>query len=169
MSRAFVKEDSEAAPLVPRRAPLPDGTRNYVTPRGLGLLRIELEALVAELGAQDRDGGVSPGDVMALRTRIAELEQRLGSAVPVDPTQGARDIVRFGARVSLRASDASERNFRIVGVDEANVAEGRVAFTSPLARALLGKRVGDFATWKTPRGEEEVEILAIAFEADDDR
>lgn len=167
MSRAFVKEDSEAAPLVPRRAPLPEGTRNYVTPRGLGLLRTELEGLVAELGALDRNGVASPGDVMSLRTRIAELEERLASAVPVDPTQGAPDIVRFGARVSLRMSDASERNFRIVGVDEANAEEGRVAFISPLARALLGKRIGDFATWKTPRGEEEIEVVAIDFEADE--
>lgn len=163
MSRAFVKEDSEAAPLVPRRVPLPEGTRNYVTPRGLGLLRTELEALIAELAAQDRDEKGSPGHVMALRTRIAELEERLASAVPVDPTQGALDIVRFGARVSLRASDASERSFRIVGVDEANADEGRIAFISPLARALLGKRVGDFATLKTPRGEEEVAVLAIDY------
>ncbi|HEX6764263.1 MAG TPA: GreA/GreB family elongation factor, partial [Polyangiaceae bacterium] len=163
MSRAFVKEDSEVAPLVPRRAPLPSGTRNYVTPRGLRLLRTELDGLVVELGARDRDGNASPGELAALRARIAELETRVASAVPVDPTQGAPDIVRFGARVSIRASDGSVRSFRIVGVDEANVEEGSVAFVSPLARALLGKRVGDMAIWKTPRDEAEVEIMAIDF------
>ena len=166
MSRAFVKEDSEAAPLVPRRAPLPEGTRNYVTLRGLGMLRAELDALVAELGRRERAGGASPVEMVALRTRIVELEARVVSAEPIDPTRGARDIVRFGAHVSIRAADGTEKSYRIVGVDEANAAEGRVAFVSPLARALLGKRVGDAAVWKTPRGDEEIEVTAIDFDAD---
>jgi transcription elongation factor GreB len=53
----------------------------------------------------------------------------------------------------------------IVGVDEANAAEGRVAFTAPVARAVLGKRVGETATLRTARGEEELEVTAIAYEA----
>ena len=165
MSRAFVKEDSEAAPLVPRRAPLPEGTRNYVTPRGLSMLRAELDVLLADLGARERAGQTSHGEITALRGRIAELEARLASAELVDPTHGARDIVRFGAHVSIRAADGTERSYRIVGVDEANAAEGRVAFVSPLARALLGKRVGDVAIWKAPRGDEEIELTAIDFGA----
>jgi transcription elongation factor GreB len=132
------------------------------------MLRAELDALVVELGTRARDRGATLGEIVALRTRIAELEGRLASAEPVDPAQGSTDVVRFGAHVSIRTSDGSERSFRIVGVDEANAAEGRVAFVSPLARAVLGKQVGDVAVWKTPRGDEEVEVTAIDFETDDE-
>ena len=161
-----MKEDTEPAPLVPRRAPLPEGARNYVTPRGLALLRTELERLRAELAGSERTADVSPGEAVALRVRIAELESRLSSAELVDPTEGAPDVVRFGARVRVRVADGSERSYRIVGVDEANVGEGRIAFVAPLARALLGRRIGDVVPWKTPRGEDEVEVVAIDFEPD---
>ena len=164
VSRAFVKEDTETAPLVPRRAPLPEGTRNYVTPRGLRLLHAELDGLLADLSSRERSGSSSQADGVALRARIAELEARIASAEPVDPSQGAPDIVRFGARVTIRTGDGTERSYRIVGVDEANAAEGRVAFVAPVARAILGKRSGDTATWRTPRGEDEVEIVSIDFE-----
>jgi transcription elongation factor GreB len=166
VSRAFVKEDTEAAPLVPHRAPLPEGTRNYVTRRGLSLLRAELEGLLAEVLAREGATGASPGALLLERARIAELQARLASAELVDPSQGALDIVRFGARVTIRASDGAERTYRIVGVDEANAAEGRLAFVAPLARALIGKRAGDVIRWRTPRGEDEVEILSLDFEAD---
>jgi transcription elongation factor GreB len=163
-----VKEDAETAPLVPHRAPLPEGARNYVTPRGLRLLKAELEGLFAELGALERGADASRSQALSLRARIAELEARLSSAVPVEPSQGAPDIVRFGARVTIRAADGTERSYRIVGVDEANAAEGRVAFVGPLARALIGKRVGESASWKTPRGEDEVEVVALDFEDEGD-
>jgi transcription elongation factor GreB len=63
----------------------------------------------------------------------------------------------------VRTESGDERRYRIVGVDEADVAHGRVAFVAPLARALLGKKVGDGATVRTPGGEEELEVLAIAY------
>ena len=132
---------------------MPEGARNYVTFRGLALLRSELDALHAELKAE--------AESVVLRARIAELEARIASAEPVDPTQGSADVVRFGTRVTIRAADETERTYRIVGVDEANVDEGSVAFVAPLARALLGKHVGDAATLRTPRGEEELEVIAI--------
>ena len=161
-----MKEDAEPAPLVPRRAPLPEGARNYVTPRGLALLRSELERLRAELAGSERSADVASAESVALRARIAELESRLASAELVDPTEGASGVVRFGARVRVRSADGSERSYRIVGVDEANVAQGRIAFVAPLARALLGRRIGDVVPWKTPRGEDEVEVAAIDFEPD---
>jgi transcription elongation factor GreB len=166
VSRAFVKDDAERAPLVPRRAPLPAGTRNYVTPRGLRLLHAELDALVHELSARERSDGAGHAESVALRARIAELEARLSSAEKVDPESGAPDVVRFGALVTIRGSRDGERTIRIVGVDEANAAEGRIAFVAPVARALLGKRLGDDALLKTPRGDEEVEVVAIAFVAE---
>jgi transcription elongation factor GreB len=161
VSRAFVKEDAETAPLVPRRVPLPEGTRNYVTRRGLELLRAELDALLGQLSAEERAGAGGPAASAALRSRISELEGRLSSAEPVDLPPGALDLVRFGVSVTVRVADGGERTYRIVGVDEANAAEGRIAFVAPLARALLGKRAGDAALVRTPRGEDELEVLRI--------
>jgi transcription elongation factor GreB len=162
VSRAFVKEDAEAAPLVPRRAPLPEGARNYVTRRGLALLRSERDDLLAQLSAEEHGNTASPATSAALRARILELEGRLASAEPVEPPPGELELVRFGLSVSVRSADGAVRTVRIVGVDEANAAEGRIAFVAPVARALLGKRVGETTVVKTPRGEEELEIVAIA-------
>jgi len=100
----------------------------------------------------------------ALRARIAELEGRISSAEPIDATAGLPGVVRFGARVTVRGEDGVERSYRLVGVDEAKAAEGRVAFLSPLARAVLGKRVGDVVVWRAPRGDEELELVAVEFE-----
>jgi transcription elongation factor GreB len=162
MSRAFVKDDAEAPPLHRPRAPLPDGVRNYVTRRGLALLGRELDELLTELARRER-ASAAASELVALRGRIAELESRLASAEPVDSADGPPDIVRFGARVTIRNADGTERAYRIVGVDEANARDGRIAFVAPLARALLGKRLGESVTWKAPRGEEELEVLAIEF------
>lgn len=165
MSRAFVKDDVEAPPLHRPRAPLPDGVRNYVTWRGLALLRTELEELLAELAARER-AAAATSELASLRGRIAELESRLASAEPVTPADGPPDVVRFGALVTIRNADGAERAYRIVGVDEANARQGLIAFVAPLARALLGKRRGESFTWKAPRGEEELEVVAIDFSDD---
>ncbi|HEY3499552.1 MAG TPA: GreA/GreB family elongation factor [Polyangiaceae bacterium] len=167
MSRAFTKEDeSGGPPLVPPRAPLPPDTPNYVTPRGLAALRHELAALLEERGALEIDEPAGERTRLAagLTQRIAELEARLASAVLVEPSTEQRDEVRFGAEVSLRSSSGKQRTIRIVGVDEADAAAGRIAFIAPLARALLGKRAGDAALVRTPQGEDEVEILAIGYD-----
>ena len=66
----------------------------------------------------------------------------------------------------MRALDGAERTIRIVGVDEADAGEGRVAFVAPVARALLGKHVREIAVIKTPRGDEEVEVVAMDFDTE---
>ena len=71
--------------------------------------------------------------------------------------------MRFGAHVRVE-SEEGERRYQIVGVDEADAARGRIAFVSPLARALLGRRVGDVVRVRLPRGEQELEVVAIAWE-----
>jgi transcription elongation factor GreB len=168
MSKAFAGEDASEAPLVvPPRAPLPAGATNYVTPRGLALLRDELSRLASERARLDASTSGDPDRPRAmniLAARIAELDDRLGSATLVDAATQPRDEVRFGARVTVRAESGSERSFQIVGVDEADVANHRVAFVAPLARALLGKRVGDVATLRTPRGDEELEVVTIHYD-----
>lgn len=167
VSKAFTKDDASDAPLVvPARRPLPEGVTNYVTPRGLALLREELARLRSERGSlesrsADPDG---PRELAAAVARMEELEDRLASAQLVEAGEPStpRDQVRFGATVTVRSESGSDRTYQIVGVDEADIASGRVAFVAPLASALLGKGVGDVVTLRTPRGEEELEVISIA-------
>jgi transcription elongation factor GreB len=84
--------------------------------------------------------------------------------VLVDPAGQPPDEVRFAARVTVRSERGEERQYRIVGVDEADAQRGAIAFVAPLARALLGKRVGDAALVRTPQREEELEVVSIAYE-----
>ena len=169
MSKGFTKDDATDEPLVvPPRAPLPQGTTNYVTPRGLGLLRSELDELTA---ARARAQAAAAGgdtdaarEATVLATRIGELEIRIASAVLVDAPAEPRDKARFGATVRVVGEDGAERRYRIVGVDEANVQEGLVAFVSPLAKALLGKAAGDVAVVRSPKGEEELEVVSVEYD-----
>ena len=163
MSKAFTKDDAaEPPPLVPARAPLPPGIHNYVTPRGLTLLRTELQRLQAERAriAASQDAERSR-QLATCEARLAALEARLGTVELILPDAQPRDEVRFGANVTVRNAAGETRTYQLVGVDEADVAHGRVAFIAPLSRALLGRRVGDVALLRTPRGSEELEIMAI--------
>lgn len=164
MSRAFTKEDGWEEPVVAPRAPLPDGTPNYVTPRGLALLQAEMAALDAERAAIE-SAEVSDDERRRRRAvhahRAGELAGRLAMAQLVEPPAGGHDAVRFGARVLVRDARGEESRYTIVGVDEADPEEGRVAFTSPIARALLGGRVGQVVALKTGRGEEKLTIVTI--------
>lgn len=166
MSKAFKGEDASEAPIVvPPRAPLPPGATNYVTPRGLAALRQEIEELLAERARiESGDDADRPRLLAALGMRIAALEERLSTAEVVDPAGQHHDEVRFGATVTVRGGAGPARRYRIVGVDEADAAHGRIAFVAPLARALLGKRVGEAAVVRTPRGDEELEVVEIAYE-----
>lgn len=140
-----MKEDGPDEPvLIRHRQPLPEGTKNYVTPRGLQTLRAELKS-------------AKPG------SRRSELERRIGTAVIAAPP-GDREEVRFGARVTMRDRNDQLRQVQIVGVDEADPAARLIAFVAPLARALLGRRVGDSVTVRTPGRHEELEIVAIEYD-----
>ena len=146
MSKAFTKDDRPDEPVVVRHRPtLPEGVPNYVTQSWLRVLRAELAA--AQPGAR-RD----------------ELERRIAAAV-LAPPPGDREEIRFGARVTLRGEDGEIRRVQIVGVDEANPVTGLVAFVAPLARALLGRRVGDRAMVRAPGGAEELEVIAVDYDA----
>ena len=170
MSRAFVRDDAPEAPLfIPPRAPLPPGATNVVTPRGLALLRAEKAALEAErarLDGDERDDAKRERAVLV--GRLGELSVRLASARVVDPQRQPHDEVRFGATVTLRtrtgAQPGEERRITVVGVDEADAASGRVAFTAPIARAITGKRVGETGALRTARGEEVLEVVSITYE-----
>ncbi len=133
--------------MVRHRARLPDGVANYVSPRGMRLLR---EQVAAAEGAHR-----------------ADLERGLARAV-LAPPPSDRGEIRFGARVTLRSAGghgaAIVRAIQIVGVDEADPAVGLIAFVAPLARALLGHRAGDTVTVRSPGGVEELTVTAVAYD-----
>lgn len=160
MSRAFVKEDG------PERADLPDlpisPYPNHVTPRGLAALRARLAARQADLAAaKARADRTDRGPEAAAQRDIRYLEARLASAIPVEPPLAPAEVA-FATRVRVAEPDGTERTFAIVGEDEADAAAGRIAPQAPLARALIGARVGDVLCWSRPGGALDLEVLEIA-------
>ena len=167
MSKAFTKEDVGPAEgiVVRPRAPLPTEEPNYVTARGLSLLQEELRALEAERVTLDASTDEDQrARLPALQSRIDDVAARIHGLVLVDSSSHPADEVRFGAHVTVKDQTGRERRYQIVGVDEANGAEGRLAFVAPVARALLGRKVGDVTQVQTPRGEEELEVMAVSYD-----
>ncbi|GAA4465591.1 transcription elongation factor GreB [Nibrella saemangeumensis] len=173
-----MKNESADDPVfIPARAPLPPGTPNYVTPRGLSLLRAELTELESErsrVQADENDETERSRQISLLNGRIAKLNERIASARVVEPHSQPHDEVRFGATVTLRprsgkysgrAGTQAERQLTIVGVDEADLAQGLIAFTAPVARAMQGKKVGDLITLPSVQGEGVLEIVGIAYDS----
>ena len=145
------------------------------TDRNARSVASEVANLRNDLGRlAERSRAASPGTEDAERTRtlsilqarIAELETRLSTAQLVPPSEARGHEVRFGARVRVRNEAGDERSYQIVGVDEADIAHGLISFIAPIARALIGRRIGELAVVKTPRTqnqEEELEVLAIDY------
>lgn len=153
MSRGFIKEgDQEEIPMVPPRAYLPEGTPNYVTKEGLEALNDELKSLEAE-HAKAGDNYIMSNFIEA---KMKLLINRINSAVEIDPSKVSKDTVGFGAWVRYNGHVV-----RIVGVDEAEVKKGLVAFTSPIAKALMGKKKGDVIALK---GAERIIVEEVSYE-----
>ena len=171
MSRGFTKEDdAQTPPIIPPRAALPAGQPNYVTPAGLELLRAELATLEAERARAEanHDNDTDRTHRLSLcNGRLALLLERLGSAKVVDPAGQPAKEVRFGATVTLRTIGGGrvgfERKFTIVGVDEADVALGKVAFVAPIARAVQGAKLKQRVPLKLGTQAEVVEVVAIGY------
>lgn len=165
MSRAFVRQpdDDQVADDLPD---LPQSTHpNYVTPEGLAHLKDRLAHLVDErdrLLGDDHDLG-NKLHLSQVEREIRYLEARVERAVVINPADQPADEIAFGAIVEVEDEDGQVREFAIVGEDEANAEHGRVSWVSPLARALIGARVGDPVTWKRPVGDIELEIRAFRY------
>ncbi|MEZ5829801.1 MAG: transcription elongation factor GreA [Dongiaceae bacterium] len=96
--------------------------------------------------------------------RLAELEDKISRAEVIDPATLSGKQVKFGAHVTLIDEDTEEKSvYQIVGEDEADIKAKRLAITSPLARALVGKSVGDSVEVTTPGGSRSYEISKVAF------
>ena len=96
--------------------------------------------------------------------RLAELEDKIARAEVIDVSKLSGSVVKFGATVTLADEETDEeQTFRIVGEDEADIKDGRLSVTSPLARALIGKGEGDSVEVSTPRGNKSYELVTVAF------
>ena len=96
--------------------------------------------------------------------RLMELEDKISRAEVIDPAKLSGKTVKFGATVTLVDEDTDESStYQIVGEDEADIKQGKVSVTSPVARALIGRAEGDVADVKAPGGSRSYEILAVRY------
>jgi transcription elongation factor GreB len=185
MNKAFVKDDDQqsddAAAAEVQTSALPAGSRNYMTPAGADRLRRELIKLArqerpqlvetiswaASNGDRSENGDYIYGKkrLREIDRRIRFLNKRLENAEIVDPARPRGDRVFFGATVTVLHENREEKIYSIVGVDETDPAHGRISWISPLGKCLLKARQGDVVTLQTPRGAEELEILAVTYKA----
>jgi transcription elongation GreA/GreB family factor len=164
MSRAFVKDDNEDRPSeeLPER-PVSDEP-NYVTPEGLRLLRERVEQLAREHARLREAAEAFEKPQLAVNERdLRYFQSRLESAIEVDVASEPKDEVHFGATVKTEDEDGNTNSFTIVGEDEADVKNNKISWVSPLAKALLGSRVGDTVTWNRPAGSTTLEVLDISY------
>lgn len=164
MSRGFVKEeDQEEAPLIPPRAALPPGVNNYVTPKGYDALLAEKKALETEQKELPHNNETERRRAsMVIDGKLKLLNERIASARIIHLNKQPQEEVRFGATVHFTKGKQS-LTFQIVGVDEADVQQKKIAFTAPIAKALIGKKVGETALFKRGNSSEPLHILRISY------
>ncbi|MGC3875134.1 GreA/GreB family elongation factor [Halomonas sp. GXIMD04776] len=165
MSRAFVKEDSDAPDTLPERAV--SSLPNYMTPTGHRALQQWRADLIAERDALQGGNLQAQSRIPMLERDIRYCQTRLQSAQVVEPRDEAPQKAIFGCRVSFIDDEDRAYQYRIVGEDEAlnrhdDKSEPVISWASPLGRALLGCEEGEVTTWPKPSGDIEIEITAIA-------
>jgi transcription elongation factor GreB len=173
MSRAFVDEDAASGrgeEVAPLKLPLPPGARNYMTPDGAARQAAELRELqlgrrlaLAAKAAAEPSPGPARRALGECDRRIAYLSRMQTLLEVVDPAAQRSDRVRFGATVTVRQSPEGERRVRIVGVDEAEPGSGNVSWISPIAKSLMGARVGDTVRCELPAGPTRMKVLSIDY------
>ncbi len=164
MSRGFVKEDDqEETPMIPPRAALPEGDTNYITPFGMQLLLTEKEVIEEEranLSVQDEQQ--RRRDLAVINGKLLLLQERIASARVLHPEEQVQDEVRFGATVTIKMNNQVQE-FQIVGVDEADVKQQKIAFVAPIARVITGKKVKEQVDFHLGNDLRKLEILNISY------
>jgi transcription elongation factor GreB len=158
------------------------GQPRFITAAGFEKLRAEYDDLFANdrpklvetiaWAAANGDRSEN-GDYIYGRKKLREIDRRLGylakvmkAAKVVDPSaQAAQHQVRFGATVELADEDDGRRTITIVGDDEADASAGRIGWSAPIARALIGAQVGDERVVRLPSGEKNYEVVEIRYPA----
>ncbi|MDX1363675.1 GreA/GreB family elongation factor [Arenibacter latericius] len=166
MSRGFVREeDQEEIPIVPPRADLPDGVANYVTQIGLDALLTEKEVLIQEIDNVDRSNEKeSRIAINHINAKLQLLNNRILTAKVIHLEDQPQDEVRFGATVTLKIMATNKtQKFQIVGVDEADITKGKIAFISPLAKILIEKKIGEKAILKLAKEDRVFKISDISY------
>lgn len=181
MSKAFTREtDGDEDDESP--APLPAGSKNYITPAGYARLRAELMSLIdderpkvvevvhwaASNGDRSENGDYLYGKkrLREIDRRIRFLTKRLEMAEVADPSlHHGNDQVFFGATVTYAEPSGQVRTVTIMGIDEADSLQGQVSWVSPIARALLKSREGDAVMLQTPQGAQEIEVIQVSYPA----
>ena len=165
MSRGFVKEDDleHAGTDLPERPVSPHP--NYVTPAGLKAL--ESDAMELD---KERASLISQNDNDSVKQRLAVIDRelrylstRLEQAILVEPAKQDKDAILFGATVEVEDEHGKLLKFHIVGEDEADIAQQKVSYVSPIAKALIGRKVGDVVTWQRPAGIIDLEVIKINY------
>jgi transcription elongation factor GreB len=179
MSKAFTKEsDDDQDDELPESEPLPRGSR-HITREGFFAMQDELERLwkvdrpkitneVAEAAAQgDRSENAEyiygKKKLREIDRRIRFLSKRLDALTVVEPAPEQEGRVFFGAWVTIADEDEKTATYRIVGSDEIDLNRRMISVESPVARALIGKAIGDVATVQRPKGAAEVTVVAVRY------
>ncbi len=183
MNKAFTKDTEQEDADLDEPESLPAGQKNYMTPQSFAALKAEMHELLYEerpkvvetvswaAGNGDRSEN---GDYIYGKKRLREIDRRarylmkrIESAEVVDPClQKNRDQVFFGATVIYQRENGATQTVTIVGVDEAELAQGKISWVSPVARALIKAHVGDMIELRTPAGRGAIEILSISYPAE---
>ena len=184
MSKAFTKESEAAEDLedADEAMPIPEGSKNYMTPHGWRRMRDELSHLVkverpevtgivswaASNGDRSENGDYIYGKkrLREIDRRIRFLTKRLDIAEVANPSlHHGNDQVFFGATVTYENQAGVTRTITIKGIDEVDNLQGEVSWVAPIARALLKAREGDEVQLMTPGGLEQVEVLSVRYPA----
>lgn len=180
MSKAFTKESDAEDDDKPEKPDALANKKNYVTPKGLAALQAEYRQLrsverpktvetvrwAAGNGDRSENGDYIYGKkrLREIDRRLRYLTKRLETAEVVDPhLQQHLTKVFFGATVTYATVDDDQQTVQIVGIDEADLNQGKISWTSPLAKALLKASVGDEVKFHAPNGIITLEVLVIAY------
>ena len=165
MSRGFVKEDDLelAGTDLPER-PISEHP-NYVTPKGLKQLQESEQQLLdqREQLAQNKDNPQAAQKLTTVERDLRYVQTRLEQAILVSPQGKSSETVVFGATVTVEDEQGKAHIFHIVGEDEADLSINKVSYVSPLAKALIGHKIGDNVTWRRPAGNLTLVITQIHY------